>query len=342
MESADFEVPGFEFPWSGACHPEVATVEGRMIDWGKAQGLIPTPAYEERITRTRYGYLAARCYPNADVVLLQTIADYLLWFFLVDDLFVDRVDTVTPATLTNLTAMIDVLDLDRTRTPPVYGEMPWADVCHRLRTRLSPEHFDRFATGMRLWAATAGLQILNHLQSAPIGLGDYETIRRHTSGMNPCLALSDAATEPLPPEEYHHPDVHRLRLHANNVVCWSNDIQSLPVEARQPGQFRNMVTLYASHGHTLPEAVAITADRVRAEIAAFTRLADATQNGAGPALAAYIDALKHWMRGYQDWYDHDTQRYATAHAERDADDRGVISRDWERFTPPAGRPGCPR
>lgn len=28
----------------------------------------------------------------------------------------------------------------------------------RLRARLSPEHFDRFATGMRLWASTAGLQ----------------------------------------------------------------------------------------------------------------------------------------------------------------------------------------
>lgn len=327
-EFAAIEVPGFQFPWPGACHPEAAAVEQQMIGWGQDHGLIPTADYRERVARTRYSYLAARCYPRADTALLQIIADYFLWFFLSDDLFVDRVDTVTPATLTKLTAMIDVLDHDRTRTRPVYGETAWLDVCRRLRARLSPERFDRFATGMRLWAATAGLQILNHLQPDPVSLDDYETIRRHTSGMNPCLALSDAARDaPVTAEEYHHPAVHELRMHANNVVCWSNDIQSLPVEAQQPGQFRNMVTLYAAHGRILSEAVEATAERVRAEIAAFSRLAQTTRDWAGPAVAGYIDGMQDWMRGYQDWYDHDTQRYATAHAEHDADDRAALPPD---------------
>jgi hypothetical protein len=58
---------------------------------------------------------------------------------------------------------------------------------------MSHESFERFAQGMRLWAPTAGLQIPNHLQAKSVGITQYETIRGHTSGMNPCLALSDRA-----------------------------------------------------------------------------------------------------------------------------------------------------
>lgn len=317
-------IPVFDFPWPGSCHSEVEDVERSMIEWGLAHQLIPDDSYHARVVRTRYGFLAARCYPRAERGLLQAIADYFLWFFLADDLFIDRVDVVTPDTIRNLTAMIDVLDLDRQGSPPVYGESAWLDVCQRLRGYLSAEHFQRFATGMRLWASTAGLQILNHVQSHPIRIGSYETIRRHTSGMNPCLTLSDAANNgPITADEYHHPAIEALRVHANNVVCWSNDIQSVALEARQPGQFRNMVTIYAAQGHTLQEGIDITARRVRSEITAFARLAETVLMEASPQLSGYIDGMKYWMRGYQDWVDHDTARYARTYAKHDSDDRPV-------------------
>lgn len=317
-------VPVFEFPWPGACHPRVADVERAMIGWGLAHHLIPDQSYRARVARTRYGFLAARCYPHAELALLQTTADYFLWFFLADDLFVDRVDIVTPDTIRNLTAMIDVLDFHHPGSPPVYGESAWLDVCQRLRGYLSAEHFQRFATGMRLWASAAGLQIVNHVQPHPIPMRAYEAIRRHTSGMNPCLALSDAANDgPITPGEYHHPDVEKLRIHANNVVCWSNDIQSVGLEGRQPGQFRNMVTLYAAQGRSLQSGIDITARRVRSEIAAFARLAQTVTPWASPHLAGYIEGMKYWMRGYQDWVEHDTARYASAYAKQDSDDRHI-------------------
>jgi hypothetical protein len=317
-------IPRFEFPWPAGCSPAVERVEREMIRWALTHRLIPDEHYRSRIERTKYGWLAARCYPQADPELLQIIADYFLWFFLADDLFVDRVETVTPDTLSNLTAMIDVLDFDRLGLCPVYGESAWLDVSQRLRRRLSAEHFDRFAQGMRLWASTAGLQILNHIQRQPIAVRTYETIRRHTSGMNPCLALADAANAgAVAPDEYHSVVFHRLRLHANNVVCWSNDIQSLVVEIRQPGQFRSMVTIFAEQGGSLQEGVDRTADRVYAEIEAFTRLSQAVEAGASCEVSGFITGLKNWMRGYQDWVDSDTGRYARAFAEQDADDRGI-------------------
>jgi hypothetical protein len=322
QDQIDF--PVFEFPWPGSCHPEADHAEERMMEWGTTHSLIPGGEYRERIARTRYGFLAARCYPRAGRALLQAAADYFLWFFLADDLFVDRVDTITTDTIANLTAMIDVLDYNRMRTPPVYGESAWLDVCRRLRALLSAEHFERFATGMRMWASTAGLQIINHLQPYPVEIRVYETIRRHTSGMNPCLALSDAANAgPVTPDEYHDPSIQELLIRANNVVCWSNDIQSLIVETRQPGQFRNMVTFYASQGRALQDGVDITARRVRSEIDAFARLSETTEKHASPAAGGFIVGMKDWMRGYQDWFDHDTERYSAAYAEHDADDRGI-------------------
>lgn len=170
MEIADVEtqlaalrIPEFKLPWSEACSPEVSQVEERMIKWADDQGLLLNDAYRNRVVRTRYAWHAARCYPNAEGDLLQAIADYFVWFFLADDLFVDRVDIVTTESLHNLTAMIDVLDFGSAGSQPVYGELAWLDVCQRLRRLLSNEVFSRFAQGMRLWATTAGLQILNHL-----------------------------------------------------------------------------------------------------------------------------------------------------------------------------------
>jgi hypothetical protein len=326
-EVASLQIPMFDLPWSEKISPIVHIIENHMLDWAERFGLFPSnAAYRDRVKRTRYGWLAARCYPNADPDLLQTIANYFVWFFLADDLFVDRVERVTLDTLRNLTAMIDVLDFDDASPQPVYGELAWLDVCRRLRRRLSAESFERFAQGMRLWSTTAALQILNHLQSKPAGIRQYETIRRHTSGMNPCLALADAANYgAVDPNEYYHSDVQRLCRHANNVVCWSNDIQSLGIEICQPGQFWNMVGTYAASGHTVQEGVDYTAERVRAEIVSFQQLSDKILPGASPKLCGLVEGLEYWMRGYMDWVAKDTKRYAIEFVANDADDRNVLA-----------------
>ncbi|MGF1425821.1 terpene synthase family protein [Kitasatospora sp. LaBMicrA B282] len=269
--------------------------------------------------------MAARCYPDADETFLQICADYFIWFFVVDDLFVDRVDTLTEHTVPNLTAMIDVLDHHRPGAQPVFGAA-WLEVCTRLRSHLSEEHFQRFAHGMRMWASTAGLQIVGHLRAEPVGIAQYETIRRHTSGTNPCLALSDAAKAgPVSPQECDSPTFQQLVLHANNVVCWSNDVQSLRMELNQPGQYWNMAAIYAHHGLPMQQAVDLVAARVRSEIASFQALALALEPHASRRLRGHIDGLRHWMRGYQDWVDHDTLRYADAFIDSDADDTAALT-----------------
>ncbi|GFZ94701.1 hypothetical protein GCM10011408_13320 [Dyella caseinilytica] len=300
-------------------------LERGMISWAETHGLFLGEDHRRRVLRTRYAWLAARCYPRAERHLLQTIANYFVWYFLVDDMFVDRVDITSPRTLPQLTAMLDVLDFNRLGAEPIYGEAAWLDICQHLRQLLPAEHFQRYANGMRLWASTAGLQILNHLNEQPAGLSAYMAIRRHTSGMNPCLDLADSANAgPLPAAEYYRSDVQQLRLHANNIVCWANDVQSLDIEMKQPGQFWSMVAVEALRHGSLQKGVDHTAARVRAEIHQFLSLATTVEQGADRLLRGFITGMKDWVSGYFDWVAHDTQRYDAAFAEQDADDRQLL------------------
>ncbi|NVJ26240.1 sesquiterpene cyclase [Myxococcus sp. AM011] len=318
-------IPTFTFPWAGACSPYVESVEHEAMQWALRQGLIPTEQYLARLTRAKYGGLVARCYPHADRELIQIIADMNYWYFISDDLFVDRVETITRDTLPNLTAILDVLDLNRPGEKPVFGEAAFLDICQRLRRRLSPEHFDRFAQGIRMWASIAGLQMVCQLLEEPLAMRPYEAIRRYTGGMIPSLALSDAANAgKVPPDEYHRPDVLSLMLHTTNAVCWANDIQSVALEVRQPGQFRNMVILHAAQGHTIQEGIDYTARKVYEEIDAFQREASQVEPHASKELRGFITGMRDWMRGYQDWVDLDTQRYSQQFLEQDANDSGVL------------------
>jgi hypothetical protein len=69
--------------------------------------------------------------------------------------------------------------------------------------------------------------------------------------------------------------------------------------------------------------VLVTAQRVRKEISDLAQLSEDVEKHANATLLGYITGLKDWTRGYQDWFDHDTERYAAAHAARDADDRDI-------------------
>ncbi|MFI9406889.1 hypothetical protein [Nocardia sp. NPDC052316] len=303
-------IPQLVFPWPPACHPDAEDADQEMLAFGDRFDLFPTPAARSHAERARYGWLAARSYPNADREFLQITADYFLTTFLIDDLFIDQSETLTDHTTSDLTAIIDVLDHHRPRTEPVFGEYAWHNVCSRLRVRLSDEHYQRFANGNRMWAMAAGLLILDRQNRSPVSVESYETIRRYTGAAYPSIDLTDATgTGAITAEEFNHPVTQRLRLHANNVIAWSNDVHSAHKETHEPGQPYNLVLLYHRDGLPLQQSLDLVVSRVHAEITQFQDLATMTEDHCGPRLRGLIAGMRHWMRGYQDWVDNDTRRY---------------------------------
>ncbi|MFY1831196.1 terpene synthase family protein [Myxococcus fulvus] len=324
-ELESVHIPVIDFPWKGGCAPGVDQLEERMQAWALQHGLIPTPAHQARMERAKYATLAARCHPHAEPALLQALADFFTWLFIVDDHYLDHVDPFSADTLPHLTSVLDVLDLDPTGLEPVFGELAWRDLCQRLRKLLPPENFSRFAHGMRMWASSAGLQLIGQLRNKPLSPRTYCAIRRHVGAMNPCMAIIDAANAgPLSPEEYRHPELEQLRLHANHLIVWCNDLQGIHVEVREPGERRNFILVYMDQGHSLQESLDYTAQRVREEIQVFEQLATRLEARGSRELKGFISGLRIWMRGYQDWVDHDTQRYSARFAELGADTPALL------------------
>ncbi|MHC8327945.1 terpene synthase family protein [Pseudomonas sp. LB1P83] len=309
-ELAELHIPVFELPWPGHCSPLAASIEQQTNAWLRKYGVIAHEHCAAKVARARYGWLAARCYPHAEPTLLQTIADYLAWFFLFDDL-VDRVSTFSPTAITHLTAIIDVLDLDQLSPLPLAQEVAWLDICQRLKQQLSGEQFQRFAQSMRMWTSTCSLLLLNQIHRQPVDTRQHETLRRHTSGVDACMVLADIASHsPLSPDDYFRADLQQLRLYANNIASWSNDIQSLVKELHEPGPHGNLVTCHAALGHTLQVSVDVVAQRVRDEISHFSRLSRSVSSHASPGICHSIMTMQDWLRGYQDWIENDTRRYA--------------------------------
>jgi hypothetical protein len=86
-----------------------------------------------------------------------------------------------------------------------------------------------------------------------------------------------------------------------------------------------MVAIYTLEGLTLQEGIDHTATRGRDEITQFVQLSEVILLSAHTTVRGFVDGLKFWICGYQDWVTYNTQRYLVKHASSDADDRGLLN-----------------
>lgn len=314
---ADFDrivLPAIELPWASGLHPDVQALHAASFSWSEQHQLLRDDAERDRYAGYRLAWLTARGFPRADRVFAQWAADYMLWYFLFDDMTIDHVDSAEQAAVTvrRLTAMLDVVDLDELGEQPVHGEVAWLDLCRRLRALVpSTEHYERWATTMRLWLFSVTMQLFDQMRTDRVDPRAYASYRRYAAGLKPPIALADVANAgPVTPEEFHSPEARRLELHAVNVIAWSNDVLSASVELHEQST-RSLVTVIkdAEPGRSWQEAVNLAVDRTHAEIAMYAEQAEAVRRTASPRLSGWIDGCQDWMTGSVTWSLHDSARY---------------------------------
>ncbi|MFI0977575.1 terpene synthase family protein [Streptomyces sp. NPDC021093] len=307
-------LPEFELPWTAGLHPDVQATHLALVDWSESHGLLRDAAERERYAGYRFAWLAGRCFPRADRVFAQWAADFMLWFFLFDDVTADRVESNERATdmVRRLTAMLDTVDLDATGDRPLHGETAWLDLCHRLR-ELAPadENYQRWANAMRMWFLSLALQVFDQLCTKGVDPRSYTAYRQYSAGLKPPFAVVDLANAgPITSEEFHAPEARLLERYACNVVAWSNDVLSSPVEVHEPST-RSLVTVLkdAGPGRSWQDAVDLAVARTHAEIARFADLAAVVRRTAGPQMSGWIDGCQDWMAGTIAWSLRDSARY---------------------------------
>ncbi|MGW7417360.1 terpene synthase family protein [Streptomyces sp. NPDC054863] len=307
-------LPELRLPWTVGLHPDVQATHLALVDWSERYGLLRDDVERERYAGYRFAWLAGRCFPRADRVFAQWAADFMLWFFLFDDVTADRVESGEQAAdmVRRLTAMLDAVDLDTTGDESLHGGTAWLDLCHRLRT-LAPaeENYQRWANAMRLWFLSLGLQVFDQLCTKGVDPRSYVAYRQYSAGLKPPFAVVDLANAgPITPEEFHAPRTRLLEHYAGNVVAWSNDVLSSPAEVHEPST-RSLVTVLkdADPDRSWQDAVDLAVARTHAEIAKFADLASAVRRTAGPQMSGWIDGCQDWMAGTVAWSLQDSARY---------------------------------
>lgn len=58
------KVPIVHIPWVGEIGADVPQLGASMLEWADQKGLLVDVAYRERVKRSHYAWLAARCHPR--------------------------------------------------------------------------------------------------------------------------------------------------------------------------------------------------------------------------------------------------------------------------------------
>jgi 5-epi-alpha-selinene synthase len=315
------EFPKLYCPFPSAVNEHAETVDNHILAWVKEFNLVPDEDHFERLKKSKFGWLAARAYPNAPLEELKIVSDWNTWLFIRDDLCDESGLGRNPALLSEV--HVDLLEVLRGRSPQEYDSAlahALFDIRKRLLRKANPAWMCRFINSVIEYFDSSLWEAQNRADGITPDTESYILMRPYTGGLYTDIDLIDITEDIyLPLHVRKNEVVQRLALMANNVVCWSNDIISFAKESRHQ-DVHNLVATLRPTQPTLQKAVELASDLVNAEVNAFidlqTRLPLYTPE-IDADLQRFIAVLRSWMRGNLDWA-YDSGRYV------------VEAIDWEK------------
>jgi hypothetical protein len=309
----EITLPDLFCPFTVTVHPRAEEIEERMMNWAVTRGLPSSPAEEERILRTRWGALVARCFPFGDFERTVLFANLYFLISEYDHIFLEepassgRPDT----TASNLLRLLTIVN-DPDRPLPANAtswERAWREWILDFAEVATPFQHTRFLAGMAEYCMGGACEAIYRSRSEHPPLQEYLAIRRFTAGLR--LSFVTAPIEvacgyELSPEVWHQPDVMALTKSAQTAYAYTNDILSC---MRDP-EMSLPAALAAQHAWPLQQGIDTAAEMLREETETFIGLASQLRSQPAP-LPAYIDALQACLAGHRSWYNL-TSRYNLA------------------------------
>lgn len=299
-------VPTLHCPFPATVNLHGAAIHHEVIIWAQRVQLISSdPVAAQRLAATNLSGLAARLHPYAAREVLQLVAEWYVWGFVRDDLC-DESDLGTdPSALMSVNARCIEILQGASPTPRDHRlTQALADLWQRIIPRTTLIWRRRFTRSVREYLDATVWEAINRVQHTIPDVATYCRMRRLTSALQTDTDLIELTTTRLPLEVHQHPFVQRLTDAANNVVCWSNDIASLPKEVHRGDIHNLVVVVHHAHGGSVQAAIDRAVAMHDAEIHTFLDLSQRLPRFS-PAvdrnLAGYIAALRARMGGSVDW-----------------------------------------
>jgi hypothetical protein len=300
----EVQLPALFCPLESAVHPRVRQVEKRAVEWIDGSGMCASDRERAWVVATHSADFFARLAPVADEDRLLAAALWVYWGFAFDDARCDRGPlSVRPAQFNSLAGQVQRACETRLAVPEDRYARSLQDIMGRFRSFAPPTQVARFVHAHRTWLSGVAWQIGNQAVGRMPGLDEFLAMRLQSSGGHPTFALLELATGgEVPDRELHRPAVLALTEMAIMVAALDNDRHSLHKEMCRDRADQNIYTvLTAGRSLSLQEAVD-EANRLRDRILRrFLDLHDRVRPTAGVDLAAYLQGLRHGVRGNNEW-----------------------------------------
>ncbi|MCL4871102.1 MAG: hypothetical protein KJ063_19255 [Anaerolineae bacterium] len=311
--SAESAVPPLDCPITPRFNPQAELAQANSLAWAVQFGLVrPQSRAYQKLQVARFGWLAARTYPEASAADLSLISYWATWFFLHDDLCDESEMGTRPQQLAALDAHFsNILEGTSAPDPEDPFALALADMSRQMSERMGEAWCGRFAHSVQqcfqanYWEACG-----RQTQSQP-DLPTYLKMRPFTGAVYTGFNLIHLAWNIDPNSSFlRHLLVEQLAQMAGNLICWHNDILSLPKELQEENPYNLVLILQRERHLTLTEAKRQAIQMCNQEMAAYLQLLSQCPSFGDETVAAwrYLHGLTDWIRGHLDWC-RETSRY---------------------------------
>jgi hypothetical protein len=311
-------LPRIEYPFPSRINQYVAATHEQNRQWVQSFGIINSPEALARFDKSRFAWLAARAFPDAQLHELCIIANFNTWLFMLDDQCDEAQLGKKAVYLEHVTDGFMSILKDNASLDTVLGRS-FADIWERMLAIGDPAWQTRFIRSMEEYFTSCHWEATNRAMGVTPTVAEYVTMRPYTGALYADVESIEVIEKVyLPAHILQHFIVQRLVLACNNIVCWSNDIFSCAKEAKQ-GDVHNLVlVLQHERRISLQDAVDETMRMHNEEVKLFTALEKLLPSfGAelDKELERFLAVLRSWITGNYDWSFHDTGRYQVREVE---------------------------
>ncbi|MFB6454238.1 hypothetical protein ACE38W_03120 [Chitinophaga sp. Hz27] len=306
-----------EFPTPSVISPYATHIQEHTTEWAKKFHLIN----DDKVTffnKAKFGYYAAREYPEASYVDLCIVGDLIAWLFTVDDQC-DRASSnaVAAAILKEmLNGFIGIIrkgGITFTSTRHQVLNESLHDIMIRFKKVSTPYLYEQFADYMVMYFEECLWETDMQLNGHEPSIREYLEQRPKTGFyiMFPIISMFNGVQ--LPAEIYGHPILKEIELLLNLTANLANDLHSLEREKALKTKGLNLVFIYER------ELDISLDDAIRAIRREYDRNLVKMDNlrkrfpfwgvELNRQLEEYIDGLYVVIKAYFDWAIIDTSRY---------------------------------